>query len=189
MRYSSLAGLLFNLLLLGGVLRAAEVPKVGDPAPAFTLNGLDDSTVRLADFTTRGSVVLVVLRGWPGYQCPLCDRQVNEFIAARGAFAEAKTQVIFVYPGPAADLQSRAAEFRTMKGREWPAEYRYALDPDYAMVRAYGLRWDAPRETAYPSTFVIDASGMVRWAKVSHGHGDRAKAADVVGALKISAGR
>jgi peroxiredoxin len=129
-------------------------------------------------------VVLVVLRGWPGYQCPICDRQVNEFVTAKAAFAEAGAQLVFVYPGPAADLKARAAEFRSMKGREWPAEFRYALDPDYAFTDAYGLRWDAPRETAYPSTFIIDAKGVVRFAKVSRTHGDRAKAADVLAELR-----
>ena len=71
-----------------------------------------------------------------------------------------------------------------MKGREWPAAFRYVLDPDYTFVNAYGLRWDAPRETAYPSTFVIDARGVVRFAKISHTHGDRTKAADVLAELK-----
>ena len=164
------------------VLLAAEIPKIGETAPAFALRALDDGAVRLGELTATGNVVLVVLRGWPGYQCPICDRQVNEFVAAKAAWAEAK--LVFVYPGPAADLQAHAAEFRTMKGREWPAEFRYVLDPDYAFTNAYGLRWDAPRETAYPSTFIIDAKGVVRFAKISHTHGDRTKAAEVIAELK-----
>ena len=172
------------MLAVTVVLHAADAPKVGESAPAFALKSLDSEHVRLADLTARGNVVLVVLRGWPGYQCPICDRQVNEFITARAGFAEAKVQLVFVYPGPAADLEAHAAEFRTMKGREWPAEYRYLLDPDYTLVNAYGLRWDAPRETAYPSTFIIDAKGTVRFEKISHTHGDRTKAADVLAEVK-----
>jgi len=170
--------------MLAAALHAAETPKVGDPAPAFALKTLDGDAVQLGELTAKGNVVLVVLRGWPGYQCPICERQVNEFIAARAGFAEAKAQLVFVYPGPAADLAAHAAEFRTMKGREWPAEFRYALDPDYALVNAYGLRWEAPRETAYPSTFVIDAKGVVRFAKISRSHGDRAKVAEVLAELR-----
>jgi peroxiredoxin len=42
------------------------------------------------------------------------------------------------------------------------------------MINLYGLRWDAPNETAYPSTFVIDKKGKIVFSKVSSTHGDRA---------------
>ncbi|MEY2879378.1 MAG: hypothetical protein RLZZ15_1758 [Verrucomicrobiota bacterium] len=173
-------------VVLGGAAatRAAEPPQVGGVAPDFSLAAIDGAPVRLAELTTRGPVVLIVLRGWPGYQCPLCDRQVNEFVAARAAFASAPAQVVFVYPGPAADLRAHAAEFQSIKGREWPAAFRFALDPDFTMVNAYALRWAARGETAYPSTFVLDRGGVVRFAKISRTHGDRAKAADILAALE-----
>jgi peroxiredoxin len=107
---------------------AAETPRVGGTAPDFALTSLDGAAVRLAGITEKGNVVLVVLRGWPGYQCPLCDRQVNEFIGAKAAFAEVKAQLVFVYPGPAPELTARAAEFRALKGREWPAQFHLLLD-------------------------------------------------------------
>ena len=165
-------------------LHAAEIPKVGDKAPDFTLLTLDDKTVRLSEMTAKGCVVLIVLRGWPGYQCPICDRQVQDFIQLKSGFAEAKAQLVFVYPGPASGLTAHAEEFKKWKGKEWPREFIYALDPDYSMVNAYGVRWNAPRETAYPSTFVLDAKGTVRFAKISKGHGDRPKAADIVAEAK-----
>ena len=168
-------------------LVAGEAPKAGDKAPDFTLKGLDDQTVRLSELTAKGNVALVVLRGWPGYQCPICDRQVQEFIASAPALAEAKAQIVFVYPGPANDLKAHAEQFKSWKGKEWPREFLYLLDPDYTMVNAYKLRWDAPRETAYPSTFVLDKKGVVHFARISHSHGERSKAADVLAeAKKIS---
>ena len=160
-------------------------PKVGDTAPDFALKTLDDQTVRLSELTSKSkAVALVVLRGWPGYQCPICDRQVQEFIGTATAYAEAKVQILFVYPGPAGDLRKHAEEFKTWKGRQWPKEFLFALDPDFSMVNAYGLRWDAPGETAYPSTFVLDSRAVVRFSKVSSGHGDRTKAADVLAEAK-----
>jgi len=179
-------------LLAGGTatLPAAEIPKAGDKAPDFSLKTLDDQAVRLSDLTAKGNVVLVVLRGWPGYQCPICDRQVQDFIKSKAGFAEAKAQLVFVYPGPADGLKAHAEEFKKWKNKEWPGEYLYMLDPDFTMVNAYALRWDAPRETAYPSTFVLDAKGTVRFAKISHSHGDRTKAADVLAeAKKLSASK
>ena len=163
------------------VLHAAP-PKVGDKAPDFALKTLDDQTVRLSDLTATGRVVLVVLRGWPGYQCPLCTRQVQDYIAAAASFESAKALVVMIYPGPADDLKAHATEF--LKNKLWPKEFIYLTDPAYSMVNAYGLRWDAPGETAYPSTFVLDRKGVVRFAKISHDHGNRTKAAEVLETIK-----
>ncbi len=169
-------------------LHAGEIPKMGDKAPDFTLKTLDDQTVRLGELTAKGKVVLVVLRGWPGYQCPICDRQVQDFVQSASAFAEAKVQVVFVYPGPASDLKAHAEEFKTMKGKQWPKDFLYVIDPDYTMVNAYNLRWNAPKETAYPSTFILDNKGVIRFEKISHGHGDRTKAADMLTEVKKISG-
>ncbi|TAL02312.1 MAG: peroxiredoxin family protein [Verrucomicrobia bacterium] len=159
---------------------AADTPKVGDKAPDFSLKGLDDKTVRLSELTAKERVVLIVLRGWPGYQCPVCDRQVQDFIKLAPAFSEAKARVVFVYPGPAQDLKAHADEFVKMKNKQWPKDFLFVTDPDFTMVNSYGLRWDAANETAYPSTFVLDLTGKVTFAKTSHSHGDRTKAAEVL---------
>jgi hypothetical protein len=73
-----------------------------------------------------------------------------------------------------------------VKGREYPDHFQILLDPDYTFTTAYGLRWDAKNETAYPSTFVIDGKRKVTFARVSTTHGDRAMAGD---AIKAVAGR
>ena len=87
-----------------------------------------------------------------------------------------------VYPGPAESLKAHAKEF--LENKQWPKEFVYVTDPDFNMVNAYGLRWNAPKETAYPSTFVLDRKGFVRFAKVSRSHSDRTKAADILEELK-----
>jgi len=163
-------------------LHAAAPPELGDKAPDFELKTLDDQTVRLSGLTAKSYVVLVVLRGWPGYQCPICSMQVQDYIRSASAFAEAKTRVVMVDPGPAADLKTHAKEF--LANKQWPKDFFYMVDPDYSMVNAYGLRWDAPRETAYPSTFVLDRKGMIRFTKISHSHGDRTTASEILEELK-----
>jgi peroxiredoxin len=159
---------------------AAEPPQLGAIAPDFSLKTLDAKSVKLSAETAKQPVVLIVLRGWPGYQCPLCTRQVHEFVAQADAFA-GKARVIMVYPGPAADLQSHAKEF--LGDRQWPNSFLFVTDPDFTFTQSYGLRWDAPNETAYPSTFVIDRKGVVQFAKVSKSHGDRAAATDALAAV------
>jgi peroxiredoxin len=75
-----------------------------------------------------------------------------------------------------------------MGKRMMPANVQLVIDPDYTFVDAYGLRWDAPRETAYPSTFLIDKAGIVRWTKISRTHGDRSRARDVLAELTKAGG-
>jgi len=89
--------------------------------------------------------------------------------------------VIFVYPGPNQGLIDHAREFTD--GKVMPAHFIFLTDPDYSFTNAYGLRWDSPKETAYPSTFVLNSRGIVTFAKTSHVHGDRVSAADVLKAL------
>jgi len=156
-------------------------PQVGEKAPDFTLTTLDRKPVKLSEQLAAGPVVLVVLRGWPGYQCPICTRQVGEFIGRAEQFKAAKAHVILVYPGPAGSLADHAQEFAS--GSDIPANFSFVIDPGFEFAVSYGLRWDAPAETAYPSTFVIDRKGIVRFAKVSKTHGDRASAKEVLAAV------
>src|SRR5213075_1162254 len=116
-------------------------------------------------------VVLVVLRGWPGYQCPICTRQVHDFVPKAEKFTAANVQVLMVYPGPADGLQAHAQDF--LKDKNWPKDFLLVVDPDYTFTQSYGLRWDAPNETAYPSTFILDKEGKVLFAHVSQEHADR----------------
>lgn len=169
-------------LLLAVEPETSKIPAVGDKAPDFTLQALDGQPIALSKLTADSPVVLVVLRGYPGYQCPICSAQVGNLISRSQDFADANAKVVFVYPGPGEKLSDRATEF--LKAKSLPDHFVMVTDPDYKFTNAYGMRWDAPRETAYPSTFVVDQQGTVRFAKVSKTHGDRASAADIIQALK-----
>ncbi|MBI2686342.1 MAG: AhpC/TSA family protein [Acidobacteria bacterium] len=159
----------------------AAPPAVGERAPAFTLNNLKGEPRRLADSTAQGPVVLLVLRGFPGYQCPLCNRQVTDFVKNGPAFAAAGVRVVMVYPGPKSIVEEKAREFVT--GKALPDHFELLVDPDYEMTNLYQLRWNAPNETAYPSTFVIDRQGVVKFARISTSHGGRTTAAEVLSQL------
>lgn len=156
-------------------------PKVGDKASDFTLQSLDGATVRLSEEVTRGPLVLVILRGWPGYHCPFCTRQFGDYLANAGHFAKHAARVLFVYPGPGEGLKTHAGTFTART--QIPAGFRLLLDPDYTFTQAYGLRWDAPGESAYPSTFVLDRKGTVVFAQTSRAHGDRVSADTVLKSL------
>jgi peroxiredoxin len=155
-------------------------PKVGEAAPDFELADLDGKAVSLKKLAAEKPVVLVVLRGWPGYQCPLCSRQVGEFLAKKAELDKHGAAVVLVYPGPADSLADHAKEFEEQGKWDLPANFHYVTDPDYKFTNAWGLRWEATRETAYPSTFVIGKDQKIKFAKTSTTHGDRAAAATVL---------
>ncbi|MGL4514311.1 MAG: redoxin domain-containing protein [Lacipirellulaceae bacterium] len=163
------------LLVALAPLCHAEPIAVGADAPTMALESIDGGeSIDLAATYKSGKTVVVFLRGYPGYQCPACSAQVADYRAKAADFADAGLRVVLVYPGGADGLEGHAGELTA--GAALPEPLALVLDPDYAMTNAYGLRWDAAAETAYPTTLVVDG-GKVAWIEVSDSHGGRVKAA------------
>lgn len=178
----SVAACLSIAFALNAELFAADKPPaIGEKAPDFELKSLVGETVELSTLIERGPVVVVALRGYPGYQCPVCSKQFGSFLEKAAAFSESKAQVVFIYPGPAEKLSEHAKEFG--KGRDYPRHFHLLLDPDYQFAESYGIRWNEPMETVYPSTFVVGADQKLTFAKVSKTHGGRAKVEEVLKAV------
>ena len=178
--FTSMAPILSALILALGQAPSSP-PLLGQQAPSFDLRTLSGDSVSLAGLLKLGPVVLVVLRGYPGYQCPFCTKQVGDLMGQADGFARGKASVVLVYPGPAASLDKYAGEF--VAGKDIPKNFRFTLDPGYGFTKSYGLRWDAPHETAYPSTFVIGRDGRIAYEKISRTHGNRARAEEVLAAI------
>jgi peroxiredoxin len=162
-------------------IAVAAPPAVGEKAPDFKLSTPEGKKVQLSEVISKGPVVLVVLRGYPGYQCPYCNRQVQDFIQKSQGFADAGARVVLVYPGPPQDLDGKANEF--LADKKLPENFDLVLDPGYEFTNSYGLRWDAPHETAYPSTFLIDRQGGIFFSKIVKEHGGRTTAAELLDAM------
>ncbi len=160
---------------------SAKPPAFGDKAADFKLNDLEGKSVSLTDQLKHGPVALVVLRGYPGYQCPICTKQFGELFSKAKQFEAAGASIVFVYPGPATDLDKFAKDF--VGSKVFPEHFRFLIDPDFKFTERYRLRWNAPNETAYPSSFVVDDKGVIQFAKISHSHGDRASSGELLDAL------
>lgn len=169
-------------VLLGAALHA-QTPAAGNIAPDFTLNTPSGKSVQLSKSYQEGATVLIVLRGYPGYQCPFCQKQLHDFIEHASEFAAKQAVVLLVYPGPPGALDQRAKEALAQQAN-LPENITLVVDPDYKVTNLYGLRWDAPHETAYPATFLLDHKGKILFVKISHGHGDRTSAQDVLAQLR-----
>ncbi len=157
---------------------------MGDAAPDFELASVTETKVRLSEVASKSPVVLIVLRGFPGYQCPICNQQVGQYLNQAEKLKSAGAQVLLVYPGSSADLAMRAQEF--IKDQTIPDHFQLLLDSDYAFTNAHHLRWDEAGETAYPSTFVIQKDLKVAYARVSEEHGGRSTPEEV---LKVLSGK
>ena len=175
--------ILILLLAISSQLIAQDFTnlEVGKKAKDFTLKTIGGDKVNLSKLNKNTPVVVLVLRGWPEYQCPICTRQVGSFIAEANKFESLGAKVLLVYPGPSAVLQEKANEFA--QDFVLPENFIFTLDPDYSMINKYGLRWEASRETAYPSTFVIDKNGKIVFSKISTKHGGRPKVEAVLEVL------
>jgi peroxiredoxin len=173
--------LLMFLLLLGAPIGPAhaQTPAKGQTAPDFTLSTVNGTPVQLSAETSKGTTVLVILRGYPGYQCPFCQQQAHDLITHATQFANKKITVVLVYPGPPAELDRRAKEFLS-KQAALPPNVTLLTDPDYKVTNLYGVRWNAPEETAYPSTFLLDKNRTVLFERISRSHGDRVTADEVL---------
>jgi peroxiredoxin len=177
-----LAGLaLLFLMALPAVHAAEKFPHAGDTAADFELASVAGDKVKLSQVAEAGPVVLIVLRGYPGYQCPACNQQVGQFVAQAAKFRAAGAKVLLVYPGPSQKLGQRAEEF--LAGMSLPEGFQMLLDPDYTFTNAYRLRWSAPKETAYPATFVIQPDRKITFARISETHGGRTKPDEVLKTL------
>ncbi|MEP6961820.1 MAG: peroxiredoxin family protein [Acidobacteriota bacterium] len=168
-------------LVVMASLAVAATPDVGGKAPDFALATVEGKKLRLSDVTAKSPVVLVVLRGYPGYQCPYCNLQAQDFIKNAQGFATAGVRVVMIYPGPPQDLASKVNEF--LSNKQFPSSFDLLLDPGYEFTNLYDLRWNEPKETAYPSTFLIDRKGMIFFRKLSKEHAGRTTAAEIMEAL------
>jgi peroxiredoxin len=168
------------LLLSASLSAAAATPSVGQRAADFTLQALDGSTLSLSQLAAGGRLVVVVLRGYPGYQCPFSQETFQTFVQSAAQFASSGTQVLFVYPGQGGDKSSGSGAAGMVGSQTLPANVHLALDPEYTFTSLYGLRWDATGETAYPSTFLIHADKMVIFSHVGQFHSDFTPVADML---------
>ena len=160
----------------------ASKPSVGSTAKDFTLKTLEDREVQLTALLKDGPVVVLMLRGWVGYQCPICNQQVGEFISNAKALTATGARVVMVYPGPEDTVKAKAKEFIT--GKTLPENFYFLIDPSLKTIVDYGIRWSAPNENSYPSTFVIDKEGKFQFVKISNSHGGRATAKEVLAVLE-----
>lgn len=140
----------------GGVHVGPDVLRVGDPAPDFTLDGVDGRTGEPITITLSGLRGRpVVLAFYPADDSPVCTAQLNEYTRTIGEFDELDATVLAVSP------QSPESH-RLFADGQGGFAFPLLSDEDLSVGRDYGVvgLLDLYRR----STFVIDAAGIIRYA-------------------------
>ena len=158
-------------------------PDIGQRAPDFELPLVGQKMfLSLRDEYRNGPVVVIVLRGYPGYQCPNCKNQFNAVVNRAKALSMESKCVVLVYPGNAEQLEKHSKHF--LGSRKLPHPIKVVRDDDMQMVEEWGIRWETRNQTAYPSTFVVDQNGRIAWKKVSSTSAGRSTVEEILRELR-----
>lgn len=133
--------------------KAANVAKVGEPAPDFALPDLDGTTVRLSDF--QGKTVVLE---WFNPGCPYVGLSHTKG-SLRGAADEARKQgvVWIAINSGAPGQQGTGVETNREAKARFGMNYPLLLDESGDVGRLYGAK-------RTPHMFVIDEKGMLVYA-------------------------
>ena len=142
------------LLLVGGVMTqtstfGAEMPKVGDKAPDFSVTASDGTTLHLKDYVGKSNIILYF---YPKDDTPGCTK---EACGIRDTFDEFKGLNATVF----------GVSFDTVEShKNFIAKYKLPFvllaDTDKAVAKLYGVA-DDNSKFASRVTFVINRGGEI----------------------------
>ncbi len=144
--FSRVAALALASFLALAAHASAATPKIGEPAPAFTLTTIDGRTVRLAEYRGRTLVVNV----W-GSWCPPCRLETPDLVAEAGAMRASGVAFLGI---DTTETRAIVRAFAAAKNVPYP---QVATTDRSAFARDYAI-------TNFPTTYVIDPAGILRAA-------------------------
>jgi len=151
--------------------------RIGDTIPAFSLKAQDGIQ---RDLPSDKPAVLVFFRGqW----CPYCRWELTGLQTINRAVSELGGEIIAISPDSAVESE----ELR----QRLSLAFSILSDPDLAVTDAFGLRHLGGRSATgedkpYPTTFVLDADGVVKMKIENETYRDRPSPKEVLAALRES---
>jgi thioredoxin-dependent peroxiredoxin len=136
--------------LQGNIVPEEKNPRVGDPAPDFTLPATTGELVSLSDFRGRAEVVLFF---YPKDNSPACSAEACSFRDSYETFRDAGAEVI----GVSADSPKSHSQFAERLRLPFLllSDAGGSVRSRYGVSRTFGL---VPGR----ATFLIDKQGIVR---------------------------
>ena len=131
-------------------------PAAGQPAPDFTLEGIESGVRRSFSLTgARGSCL--VLAFYPGDDTLVCTKQLCSYQDDLARLTDLRATVWGI---SSQDLDSHE-RFAAKRALTFPL----LADPERTVQKAYGVA--GPFGHTKRSVFVIDGEGVLRWSHVS----------------------
>jgi peroxiredoxin Q/BCP len=150
--------------------------EIGDEAPDFTLPGTGGRDYTLSAY--RGQPVVLVF--YPGDNTPVCTQQLNQYTADAERFADVGAQVLAISPQSVASHEGFAAN---QGGFAFPL----LADEDKKVGETYGII--GPSGFYRRSVFVVDGSGVIRYAHRAVGGTSFRSTDEIVAAVVAFSGR
>ena len=165
--------------------------EVGGRAPHVSVRNVDDSVLHTADLYCDGPVMLVFYRGgW----CPFCTRHLSELAGIQNELRDLGVQLVGVSPDKPAKLQESLGEHEVT--------YTLLSDQDVELARAFGVAFRVDDDTnqmlhgyginledasgrshrvlPVPAVYLIDRSGVIRYAHWDANYRERLSADEVL---------
>lgn len=163
-RFVAIACMLFAVTT---TLLAAEPPKVGQPAPAFTLSDADGKPVSLSDYADK-----VVVLEWINPNCPFVQRQYKQGAMKSLAEKYGSSGVVWL----AVNSTSNAAADQNQQWiKQYSLPYPILMDSTGEVGKAYGAK-------TTPHMFIINKGTLVyRGAIDDDPSGDKGQKTNYVG--------
>jgi len=142
------------------------------------------SQVQLSQYFGKKNVVLVITRGFSGRLCPFCRTQSSRLVANYEEFAKRNAEVLLVYPGDQEHLAEFVEAAKTSEKKQVDEiPFPILLDVDLKAVNFLQIAADL----AFPSTYILDTDGNVRFAYVGEAPNDRPSVKALLGQLDLLA--
>jgi peroxiredoxin len=130
------------LIILGGCYSGSRPPRIGAPAPAFTVQD-SDRKIDLHDF--RGKTL--VLNFWATW-CPPCVEEMPSLVQLEQRMGNKGITVVGVSVDADADAYHKFL-------KDYKVDFTTVRDPDQKSNHLYGT-------FKFPETYIIDRNGIVQ---------------------------
>lgn len=158
----------------------------GRPLPQFTAVDEDGHTVSSGDLRGHAAVLLFVRGSW----CPFCSSQVENLAGHYREITDLGARLILVTPQPL-ETTRRVAGFFDVDFDFWLDESLQAAR-DLGLLLEGGVPTDYRREygtdTVWPTALVVDASGTIRYVRLSKTLADRPDPREILNAVRNATG-
>ena len=195
-----LKSFLFITALLGSSFAAEEGRPlaVGAAIPDATVRTEKDAPLKLKAAITRPTVLIFYRGGW----CPYCNRHLSALVEIEGDLLAAGFQLIALSPDLPAKLREKPAQQKlnytllSDSAMEAARGFGIAFQVDDELVAKYKNSYKIDLEASsgathhllpHPAVFIVDASGIVRFAHVNTDYKTRLEPEKILAAARTLA--